>query len=139
MLSYNPFWHRHYPEIEEKLFLSKKKRFNIFFVPHLIPVTRGMLVSVFVKVTKEIDPILILQDFYKDSPFVRIRNKPCDIKSVCGTNFCDIYATIKDKTLFISSAIDNLLRGASSAAVVNANLMCGFEEDLCIPKIAYVP
>jgi N-acetyl-gamma-glutamyl-phosphate reductase len=61
------------------------------------------------------------------------------MKSVAGTNFCDIYVKQKNNILFISSAIDNLMRGASSAAVVNANLMMGFDEELGIPNIAYVP
>ena len=62
-----------------------------------------------------------------------------DIKSSAGTNFCDIYAQTNGKDLFVSSSIDNLLRGASSQAVVNANLMYGYEEDLGIPRFAYVP
>ena len=62
-----------------------------------------------------------------------------DIKSCSGTNFCDIFAKLDGKKLYINSAIDNLLRGASSQAVVNANIMFGFDEDLAIPKIAYMP
>ena len=64
---------------------------------------------------------------------------PVDLKSTAGTNFCDIFIARNGKALFINSSIDNLLRGASSQAVVNANLMCGYEESLGIPKIAYVP
>jgi N-acetyl-gamma-glutamyl-phosphate reductase len=61
------------------------------------------------------------------------------MKDTAGTNFCDIHVQRKGKTLLILSSIDNLLRGASSQAVVNANLMMGLDEDMGIPKIAYVP
>ena len=137
--AYNPFKHRHMPEIEEKVKILKNKEFQINFVPHLLPVTRGMLVSVFATLKDEINVDQILENVYEDSEFVRIRKSPVDLKSVAGTNFCDIFVARNGKALFINSSIDNLLRGASSQAVVNANLMCGFEESEGIPKIAYVP
>ena len=137
--SYNPFKHRHMPEIQEKVKLLKGADCQINFVPHLLPVTRGMLVSVFATLKDDIDPKKILKDSYKNSSFVRIRNNPVDLKSTAGTNFCDIFVEKNGKALFINSSIDNLLRGASSQAVVNANLMCGLDEEEGIPKIAYVP
>ncbi len=137
--AYNPFLHRHSPEIQEKVRLIKDKNLQINFVPHLLPLTRGMLVSVFATLKEEVDVQKILEDSYKDSEFIRIRSNPVDIKAVAGTNFCDIFARSNGKALFINSSIDNLLRGASSQAVVNANLMCGIEENLGIPKVAYVP
>ena len=138
--AYNPFKHRHMPEINEKVKLLKNKDLSINFVPHLIPVTRGMLVSVFATLKDEnLDVKAILEDFYKDSEFVRVRNTPVDIKSTAGTNYCDLFVEKNGNALFINSSIDNLLRGASSQAVANANIMCGFEEGDGIPKIAYVP
>ncbi len=137
--SYNPFKHRHMPEIQEKVRLLKNEEVSINFVPHLIPVTRGMLVSVYATLKNDINVSEILESTYKDSEFVRIREKPVDIKSTAGTNFCDIFAARNTNALFITSSIDNLLRGASSQAVVNANLLCGFDEGEGIPKIAYVP
>ena len=137
--AYNPFKHRHMPEIEEKIKHVKNKDFQINFVPHLLPVTRGMLVSVFATLKDEVDVEKILEEAYKDNQFVRVRKTPVDLKSTAGTNFCDIFVARNGKALFINSSIDNLLRGASSQAVVNANLMCGYEESLGIPKIAYVP
>jgi len=139
LFSYSPLSHRHEPEIKEKFFKSSGKEFDIAFVPHLLPLTRGMLVDSYCLLKKECNPIDILKEFYKDAPFVRIFEKPVDIKSSSGTNFCDIFAKRDGKKLFISSSIDNLLRGASSQAVVNANLMYGFDEDEGIPKYAYVP
>ncbi len=137
--AYNPFKHRHMPEIEEKVKKVKGKNFQINFVPHLLPVTRGMLVSVYATLKEEVDVKEILNNAYSNSEFVRIRETPVDLKSTAGTNFCDIFVERNKKALFINSSIDNLLRGASSQAVVNANIMCGFEEAEGIPKIAYVP
>ena len=139
MMAYNPFKHRHMPEIEEKIKLVKEKEFQINFVPQLIPVTRGMLISVYATLKDEVNVEEILEETYKNSEFVRVRNSAVDIKSTAGTNFCDIFVAKNKKALFINSSIDNLLRGASSQAVVNANLMCGFEENEGIPKLAYVP
>jgi len=140
IFTYNPMKHRHGPEIKEKIKLLENKELNISFVPHLLPVTRGMLVSVYGTLNDEtIDAKALLKEFYKESTFVRIKDKPVDIKSTAGTNFCDIFVEQNGSALFISSSIDNLLRGASSQAVVNANLMCGYEEDHGINKIAYIP
>ncbi len=137
--AYNPFKHRHMPEIEEKVELLKNKEFQINFVPHLLPVTRGMLVSVYATLKDNIDAKAILEEAYKDNEFIRIRDNVVDMKTTAGTNYCDIFVTRNKKSLFVNASIDNLLRGASSQAVVNANIMCGFEEGEGIPKIAYVP
>ncbi len=139
MFSYNPMKHRHMPEIEEKIKLIENKVFNVNFVPHLIPVTRGMLVSIYCTLNSDIDAKTLLKEYYKNEEFIRVKETPVDLKSTAGTNFCDIFVEQNDTALFISSSIDNLLRGASSQAVVNANLMCGFEANLGINKISYVP
>jgi N-acetyl-gamma-glutamyl-phosphate reductase len=139
IFAYNPLSHRHQPEIAEKLQKQSGKSFDINFVPHLLPLTRGEMIDSYMLLKEEIDPLEVLHNFYKDAAFVRIFEKPVDIKSPSGTNFCDIFAKRDGNKLYINSAIDNILRGASSQAVVNANLMCGFEERLGIPVIAYVP
>lgn len=137
--SYNPLSHRHAPEIQEKIYLQSKFNTDVVFIPHLIPVTRGILASIFLRLEQDIDEMQVLKDFYKNDKFVRIFENPTNIKNVAGTNFCDIFAKKDGKNLFVSSAIDNLLRGASSQAVVNANLMFGFDEALGIPVISYAP
>ncbi|MBP9612049.1 MAG: N-acetyl-gamma-glutamyl-phosphate reductase [Sulfurospirillum sp.] len=139
IFAYNPLKHRHEPEITEKLRLASGHAFEVNFVPHLLPVSRGMLISSYVQTREVIDAKAVLKAYYAQESFVRIRENPVDIKSTAGTNFCDIFVSQKGKSLFISSSIDNLLRGASSQAVVNANLMCGLDEDAGIPIIAYVP
>jgi N-acetyl-gamma-glutamyl-phosphate reductase len=139
IFAYNPLTHRHFPEIKEKLNLLTCKDYEVNFIPHLIPVTRGMLVNQYVKLKENIDAKKVLKEFYKDEPFVRVREATVDIKSTAGTNFCDVAVAQNGTSLCIFSSIDNLLRGASSQAVVNANLMCGYEENLGIPIFAYVP
>ncbi len=139
IFAYNPLQHRHQPEIIEKLYLASRKEFDVNFVPHLIPATRGEMIDGYMLLKEEIDPITILREFYKKERFVRIFETPVDIKSCAGTNFCDIFAKREGKKLYINSAVDNILRGASSQAVVNANIMCGFEEDLAIPFMTYAP
>jgi N-acetyl-gamma-glutamyl-phosphate reductase len=139
IFAYNPIKHRHSIEIKEKLELICKEPLSLNFVPHLLPITRGMLVSSYFLLKEAIDPLEVLQDFYAEEPFVRIKSEPVDVKSVAGTHFCDIFATSNGKSLFVSSAIDNLLRGASSQAVANANLMMGLPESTGLPTIAYVP
>jgi len=133
MFAYNPIKHRHSIEIKEKSGL------DINFVPHLLPINRGMMISIYATLKEDIDPIKILKEKYKNEEFIRIKDKPVDIKSTAGTNFCDIFVMKNGNSLFINTSIDNLLRGASSQAVVNANLMMGYDANTSIPKIAYIP
>ena len=139
IFAYNPLKHRHAPEISEKIEKVHGVKMNVNFVPHLIPATRGELVSVYATLKEDIEPLEVLKEFYKDDIFMRVREKPVDIKSTAGTHFCDVFAAKNGNGLFVNSAIDNLLRGASSQAMVAANLMCGFPEGMGIPTIAYVP
>ena len=139
MFAYSPLDHRHAPEISEKLGFLNAKENKVHFVPHLVPVTRGMIASCFITLSEDINALAILENYYSNAPFVRVRTTPVQMKQVAGTNFCDIYLKQDGRTLYIASAIDNLLRGASSQAVVNANIMCGFDQTLAIPTLAYVP
>ena len=136
LFAYNPLMHRHAPEIANKLEVDFDE---VHFVPHLVPLTRGMISSIYLQVDGKFDAYEVLEKFYKNSPHIRVSKKPVDMKNVAGTNFCDIFVKQHGNMLFISSAIDNLMRGASSQAVVNANLMLGLDETLGIPNIAYVP
>ena len=136
LFAYNPLMHRHAPEIAQKIGVDFEE---VNFVPHLVPLTRGMLSSIYIQTSSDFDANELLSSFYENEPFVRISTNPVDMKNVAGTNFCDIYVKQKGNMLFISSAIDNLMRGASSQAVVNANLMMGLNESAGISKIAYVP
>jgi len=136
LFAYNPLMHRHAPEIANKLNIDFDE---VNFVPHLVPVTRGMISSIYIQVEEGLNAEELLREYYKDEPFIRISEKPVTMKDVAGTNFCDIYVKQKGTLLFIASAIDNLMRGASSQALVNANIMMGLDETMGIPDIAYVP
>lgn len=136
LFAYNPLLHRHAPEIAQKLGVAFDE---VNFVPHLVPVTRGMISSIYIQVSGDFDEQELLKTYYKDEKNVRISQTPVTMKNTAGTNFCDIYVKRKGNILFISSCIDNLMRGASSAALVNANLMMGLEENMGVPNIAYVP
>ena len=140
IFAYNPLMHRHQPEIAEKMRLQSKKEFDINFVPHLLPLIRGEMVDGYMLLKDEgVDAPSLLKEFYKNERFVRIYDKPVDMKSPSGTNFCDIFAKVEGKKLYLNAAIDNILRGSSSQAVVNANIMFQLEENLGIPTISYVP
>jgi N-acetyl-gamma-glutamyl-phosphate reductase len=98
-----------------------------------------MLSSIYFTTNQTIDAKKILKECYKNQKHIRVVNTPVNIKNTSGTNYCDIYVTQDENDIFVNTSIDNLLRGASSQAVVNANIMYGFEDDLGINKLAFVP
>ncbi len=128
--------HRHRPEMEEVLSKEAGKKINLTFVPHLLPLTRGMLTTLYTKVRgnhSSDDMMQCLETFYKNRPFVRLLpdvNQPPDVRHVQNTNFCDIGLHLNKETgqVVIVSAIDNLVKGASGQAVQNMNIMLGFDE-----------
>lgn len=136
---YNIIKHRHATEIEQHASALCSHDVKVTFVPSLVPMTRGMLACVYATLKTECDPLPLMDTFYEGKPFVRVRNAPPHTKMTSGTNFADVYATRHGKALVAMCAIDNLMRGASSQALVNANIMMGLDESLGIPKISYVP
>jgi N-acetyl-gamma-glutamyl-phosphate reductase len=128
--------HQHSPEINQELSKLAGKNINVTFVPHLLPVNRGILATIYAKkshqVTKSRSHKLIdlYKKFYKKEPFVRIRDEGSfpRLKDVVGTNFCDIGIKDESDSVIIVGAIDNLLKGASGQAVQNMNIMSGFLE-----------
>ena len=134
--------HRHTPEMEEKLTENSDKEIKITFVPHLLPLTRGMLTTIYTNVigkTTRANIEEIFHNYYKEKYFIRLLQKESfpDILNVKNTNFCDI-GFHKDKNsdrLIIVSAIDNLLKGAAGQAVQNMNIIFGFKEYTGLNKI----
>ncbi len=127
--------HQHAPEINQELSKLGGRKISVTFVPHLLPVNRGILATIYVRKVQsskfKVQSLNALyKKFYKKEPFVRIRDEGDfpQLKDVVGTNFCDI--TIKDEAdkVIIVAAIDNLLKGASGQAVQNMNIMYGFPE-----------
>jgi len=143
--------HRHLPEIVQELkLLSPQQPLAITFVPHLIPMTRGILttayaplasgkVSVDKKGRKEL--FRLYQDFYKDEPFVKVVEFPPHTKHTWGNNLCLIHPTIDLRTgrLVVISAIDNLVKGAAGQAIQNMNLMLGLPETIGLEALAIYP
>jgi len=136
---YNIIKHRHAIEIQQHASALCSSDIKVTFVPSLVPMTRGMLACVYATLKSDVLPEERLESFYEGKPFVRIRTAPPHTKMTSGTNFADVYATRHGNALVAICAIDNLMRGASSQALVNANIMMGLDETLGIPVIAYVP
>ena len=131
--AYSVFGHRHTGELLEQLHL---KADQIQFTPHLLPIPRGILSTIYLRLKQTSDATAIdalLQEFYRHSPLVRLHTSPQlpEIQHVVRTNFCDLgFALAADgKRLVMVSCLDNLLKGAASQAVQNMNLMCGWKEE----------
>jgi N-acetyl-gamma-glutamyl-phosphate reductase len=123
--------HRHMPEIDQVLTDVADADVKVIFTPHLIPMDRGILSTCYAEPTGEFNEDSlpgIFDEFYADEPFVRVSNTLPATKHVTGTNFCDITVRSVRGRVVVISAIDNLVKGASGAAVQNFNLMHGFDE-----------
>ena len=143
---YSVTGHRHIPEIEQQIRLYSKKDIKINFIPHLVPMNRGELVTSHLKLNKQIELNEIIQinnSIYSNDNFINIMsngNVPNTI-NVRGTNNCDI-AVIPgrvDQTLTVISAIDNLVKGSSGQAIQNMNLIYGWPEELGLGHISIFP
>jgi N-acetyl-gamma-glutamyl-phosphate reductase len=131
--AYGVGMHRHMPEIDQVLSDVAGKAIEVVFTPHLIPMDRGILTTCYAETTASHDDeslLAILREFYADEPFVRVASALPGTKHVAGTNFCDLTARRIRGRVVVISAIDNLIKGASGAAVQNFNLMHGFEETM---------
>jgi N-acetyl-gamma-glutamyl-phosphate reductase len=127
--------HRHMPEIDQVLSDVAKKQITIVFTPHLIPMDRGILTTCYAQPTRELSTdaaLAILRKQYEQEPFVRVRESLPGTKQVAGTNYCDITARAVRGRVVVISAIDNLIKGASGAAVQNFNLMFGLPENTAL-------
>ena len=119
--------HRHIPEIEQEL------KCQITFTAHIIPQERGMLSTIYLQLKKDIsseDVVAVYKKYYGNEPFIRIVETAMT-KNVVNTNYCDIAINIDGRTnnLIITSAIDNLVKGAAGQAVQNMNIMFGIDEN----------
>ncbi|MBI3836844.1 MAG: N-acetyl-gamma-glutamyl-phosphate reductase [Planctomycetia bacterium] len=129
--AYNVGRHRHTPEIEQVLSTASGRAVEVIFTPHLVPMDRGILSTTYTQPLTELTEEKVLQtlrDFYSSEPFIRVVDHLPGTKDTVGTNFCDITARIVRGRLITISCIDNLIKGASGAAVQNFNLMHGFAE-----------
>ncbi len=138
--------HRHTPEIEQELSLLAGEPLKITFTPHLAPMDRGILSTIYATPAASVSNEMLAElyrDFYMAEPFVRVLtngNLP-STAFVRGSNFCDIAPLVDARTgrIIIVSAIDNLIKGASGQAVQNMNLVCGFPETTGLEGLAMFP
>jgi len=139
--AYNIGRHRHLPEIEQELSGLAGKKISVTFSPHLVPVNRGILSTIYARPKKPIETagvVKVFQDYYSEEPFVHVLppGELPNTRNVQGSNDCHIglvadrHGDLKAATLVIITAIDNLVKGAAGQAIQNMNLMMGFDESL---------
>ncbi len=143
--------HRHLPEIVQELkLLNLESSLSITFIPHLVPMTRGILTTAYAPLVTgkiadgkkgEEELLNLYRDFYKDEPFVRVVASSPHTKHTWGSNYCHIHPAIDHRTgrLIAISAIDNLVKGAAGQAVQNMNLMLGLLETTGLEALAVYP
>ena len=134
--------HRHTPEIEQTLSGLAGEEVKITFVPHLLPVNRGIVSTMYADLKKKMGLAEIhrlYQEFYKDERFVRVMEpgKIANLRNVKYSNYCDISLHADERTgrLIIVSAIDNMVKGAAGQAIQNMNLMFGLDESAGLKMI----
>jgi N-acetyl-gamma-glutamyl-phosphate reductase len=132
--------HPHIPEIEQELSRIYKDTVKISFIPHLAPLDKGILSTIYLKLQRQVNISVLLdyyREFYSNRSFIRIYPVGYypETANVLGTNFCDIGLDFdtRNNMVIVFSAIDNTLKGASGQAVQNMNIMLGFEESAGLP------
>lgn len=138
--------HRHIPEMEQELTALAGHEIRISFTPHLLPVNRGILSTIYGSLLRDMTPAELTDLYrrhYQDEKFIRICKPGVfpNISSVCGSNSCDIGVTVDKRTnrVIILSVIDNLIKGAAGQAIQNMNLICGFSEETGLTGISRFP
>lgn len=135
MTAYKVGCHRHTPEIEQTLSMISGSDIKVTFVPHLLPVNRGILATCYAKLKSGVsmeDVLNVYNSMYGNEKFIRLlpQGRVADIKNVKLSNFCDISLHIDTRTnTFIAvSAIDNMVKGAAGQAIQNMNIVFGLDE-----------
>lgn len=124
--------HRHKPEIEMVLTDATGEPTRVIFTPHLVPMDRGILATIYAEPAKtatQDDLLAAMREFYRDEPFIVVTEQLPATKHVSGTNTCRMTVrVVDDGTVIVFSTLDNLIKGASGVAVQNFNIICGFDE-----------
>jgi N-acetyl-gamma-glutamyl-phosphate reductase len=138
--------HRHVPEIEEQAGLLAGGEARVAFVPHLLPATRGIATSIFLRPSKSLSTVearAVLEEAYADEFFVRVlpEGETPSLAAVRGSNFCDVTAVVDERTgaLLLLSSLDNLVKGAGGQGVQCCNLMQGWDEALGLREAPFLP
>ncbi|MCA8988641.1 MAG: N-acetyl-gamma-glutamyl-phosphate reductase [Planctomycetaceae bacterium] len=125
--------HRHTPEIDQVLTEISQQSVETIFTPHLIPMDRGLMCSIYARPTgacTQQELLTIMREFYAKEPFIRVIDALPRTRDVADTNFCDMTVRVSRGIVQVFSCLDNLIKGASGVAVQNFNLICGYEETL---------
>ena len=135
--------HRHLPEIQQELSLMAGEQVGITFIPHLVPMIRGIYATIYVDLLyPDIDIIEVFNETYKNEQFIGIlpAGSYPETRNVKGSNFCQIaiQKIAKDK-LVVMAVIDNLVKGAAGQAIQNMNIMFGIPEDSALKQIGLLP
>ncbi len=135
LMAYKIGTHRHTPEIEQELGALAGRAVTLSFTPHLIPMNRGILCTIYAALNTAMDSAQLhgmYEEFFRNEPFVRVLPVGVfpNVRNVRGSNFCDIgvYADQRTGRAVVVTAIDNLVKGASGQAIQNMNLMLGWDE-----------
>lgn len=136
--------HQHLVEVENILNRAGGKNVRILFVPQIVPLNRGILVTSYLDIKKGRDTAAILklyQEYYRDKPFVEITDRSPHTAEVRGSNRCLVRPLVDERTgkLLVISAIDNLVKGQAGNAIQCANLMLGFDETAGLAIPAFYP
>lgn len=129
--AYKVLVHRHEPEIRQALGDPSGARLTTTFVPHLIPVSRGILATAHLTLDEETttkDLIDRYGDYYKSAPFIRVREEPPNLRDVIGSNFCDVSVVARGRQVVAMAALDNLVKGMAGQAIQNMNMLCGLPQ-----------
>ncbi|MGH8705677.1 MAG: N-acetyl-gamma-glutamyl-phosphate reductase [Burkholderiales bacterium] len=145
--AYNIGGHRHWPEIRQTLAALAGREVGLVFTPHLVPMVRGILATLYARVTREMDFQALYEKRYAKEPFVDVMpaGSHPDTRSTRAANVCRIAVHRPRETLergdtvLVLSAIDNLMKGASGQAVQNMNLMFGLPETMGLEQVPVVP
>jgi N-acetyl-gamma-glutamyl-phosphate reductase len=134
--------HRHWPEIHQELqqFIPGQE-LRLTFMPHLVPMVRGILVTCYAPLRQPVDTTTVTEFYrtaYKDEPFVAVTAQPPQTKWTAGTNHCLIHVTVDSRArrLIAIAALDNLVKGAAGQAIQNANLLCHLPETTGLDRLS---
>ncbi|MEW5746693.1 MAG: N-acetyl-gamma-glutamyl-phosphate reductase [Nitrospirota bacterium] len=138
--------HRHTPEIEQELSGVAGRKITLTFTPHLVPMDRGIISTMYAKLLRKsatAEILALYRSRYEREPFVNVLDEGVfpNAKNVRGSNYCDIGLTVNTRTntLIVVSTIDNLVKGASGQAVQNMNIMLGFKETTALEQLGIFP
>lgn len=139
---YKPLEHRHVPEMEQGIEQLSGVHATVIFVPHLVPINRGLLSTIYLRLSKPLtagEAQEVLRDAYRQDPHIVFPGVPPHTGGVRGTNRTAIHAECREDMVVVMTAIDNLVKGAAGQAIQAMNVMLGFPEETGLPKIGIFP